>query len=131
MFHSFNILFCCASLVPCGCGDWNWPSATTMMKPLLSTLIIGETVANKFAETGAFVSRVIEWVINESPIQSAILAAAPHVALNGLKRIKPEDGITVEINVIKEDNGDYYSASLNLPSWHYKRTMYIHTGLFR
>lgn len=106
-------------------------------------------MANKFAETGAFVSRVIEWVINESPIQSAMyfyqysrcfivqiltqtsLAAAPHVALNGLKRIKLEDGITVEINVIKEDNGDYYSASLNLPSWHYKRTMYIHTGLFR
>lgn len=40
---SDNLPVCCASLVPCGCGDWNWPSATTMMKPLLSTLIIGET----------------------------------------------------------------------------------------
>lgn len=82
-------------------------------------------MTNKFAEKGAVVSRAVEWVTNGPPIQSAMyghrynhcfviriltqtsLAAAPHVTLDDLKKIKLRDDISTEINVVKEDNGDY------------------------
>lgn len=71
----------------------SWPSATTTTKALLNTLMELEKrtvttscsqrylytsnnsstrVTNKFAEKGAVVSRAVEWITNEPPIQSAM-----------------------------------------------------------